>query len=249
MTRPDFSQLDFEGFRQLAKSNDLSPFEKIGFPDSYRKDHEPLIFDDCKSKLKNLLKPKQIVLDIGPGCSELPVMLIDLCKTMGHKLVLVDSKEMLDYLPDHDFIEKVSGRFPEETADLLKRYTEKTDVILCYSVFHYIYAESNPFFFLDKAFALLKHGGEFLLGDIPNHSKRQRFFSSEAGIAFHKEFMKTDQPPEIDFMSIPAEKIDDGILFGMMQRARNAGLESFLMPQPEKLPMANRREDLLFIRQ
>src|SRR3954447_12726708 len=95
-----FKDLDFEGFKKLAQDPTLSRYEKIGFPDSYRKGYEAAIFADIVGKLNNLTMPNQLILDIGPGCSELPFKLIDLCREQGHKLLLIDSAEMLNMLPE-----------------------------------------------------------------------------------------------------------------------------------------------------
>ena len=35
-----------------------------------------------------------------------------------------------------------------------------------------------------------------LIGDIPNMSKRKRFFASEEGVRFHQEFMKNKRSPK-----------------------------------------------------
>jgi hypothetical protein len=40
-------------------------------------------------------------------------------------------------------------------------------------------------------------------------------------------------------------KIDDGVVFGIMQRYRNFGFDTYLLPQNEQLPIASRREDIL----
>ena len=88
-----FEKLDFEGFRELARDDSLTRYEKIGFPDSYREGFEEAIFDDIQKKLTNLSKPGQTILDIGPGCTDLPLMLIELCRAKGHQLILVDSQQ------------------------------------------------------------------------------------------------------------------------------------------------------------
>ena len=232
----------------MARDDSLSQYEKIGFPDTYRKGMEPAIFADILAKLDNLSAPQKNVLDIGPGCSTLPRMLIDLCQRQGHNLVLVDSAEMLAHLPDADFIEKVSAFYPSGCAELFAKYQGKVDVILCYSVLHYIFAEANPWLFLDRSLELLRHGGQLLIGDIPNVSMRKRFFGSPAGIAFHKAFTGKDENPPVEFQVIERNKIDDSVIMAMMLRARQAGFDAYVVPQRSDLPMANRREDILILR-
>ena len=102
-----FQNLNFEGFRELAKDSSLSSHEKIGFPDSYRDGKETAIFDDIKRKLSNLNKNGQTVVDIGPGCGALAFLLIEHCLDKRHTLVLIDSEEMLAQLPNDERIVKV----------------------------------------------------------------------------------------------------------------------------------------------
>jgi hypothetical protein len=129
-----FEKLDFEGFRELARDDSLTRYEKIGFPDSYREGYEEAIFHDIQMKLTNLQKPGQTILDIGPGCTDLPLMLIEICREKGHQLILVDSQEMLDQLPDAPFITKIAGYYPNDTKQLIADYTERVNAILVYSV-------------------------------------------------------------------------------------------------------------------
>ena len=186
-------ELSFEDFKKLAQDKSLSPYEKIGFPNSYREGKETLIFQDIVAKLPNLAKTDQTIIDIGAGCSGPAFMMIEWCRDHGHKLVLVDSREMLDHLPDAPFLEKIAGMFPGESAPLLESYHGRADAIVCYSVLHYIFVETNLFDFLDHSLNLLAGGGEMLIGDIPNQSKRKRFFSSENGVKFHQAFTGTEE--------------------------------------------------------
>lgn len=243
-----FKDLDFEGFRRLARDESLSQYQKIGFPNAYREGHEAAIFEDIKGKLTNLSSGSQIVLDIGPGCSELPRMLIDLCRAQDHQLILVDSAEMLDQLPDEAFITKLAGFYPDDCADLLRDYAGRINAILTYSVIHYVFVETSLFSFLDKSLKLLAASGQMLIGDIPNISKRKRFFSSAAGIAFHKAFMNTNDAPLVEYNTVEDGKIDDAVIFALLVRCRDEGFDSYLMPQVASLPMANRREDILIVR-
>jgi hypothetical protein len=243
-----FDDLSYEGFRKLAANSSLSIYEKIGFPNAYREGYESAIFADILGKLTPLREKNKVILDIGPGCSELPQMLIHYCREQGHQLMLIDSKEMLDNLPDAEFIHKLIGYYPNETARFIEDYQGKVDSIIIYSVLQYVFAEGNIYDFFDKTLSLLNVGGQILIGDIPNISKRKRFFSSETGIQYHKEFMKTTEAPELEHLAIDFKMIDDAVIFGLMMRARQAGFDSYLLPQAHDLPMANRREDLLIQR-
>jgi hypothetical protein len=240
-----FEILTYEDFRRMADDESLSPHEKIGFPNSYREGKEVAIFADITAKLSALQTPDRTVLDIGPGCSGLPHMLIDLCRRMESVLILVDSAEMLGQLPEEPFIRKLPGHFPDEIS--LEEYAAAVDVVLVYSVLHYVFDEDGLWPFLDRALSLLASGGAMLLGDIPNASKRGRFFSSEAGIAFHRNFMGDDSLPDLG----PADgsaKIDDAVVLEILRRARAKGFDAYVGPQSDDLPMANRREDILIVR-
>jgi hypothetical protein len=243
-----FLDIDFEDFRRLAKDKTLSKYERIGFPDAYRDGFEPKIFSDIRKKLTLLDSSEQRVLDIGPGCSDLPRMLIDLCRQNGHRLALIDSTEMLEQLPDENFIEKVAALYPTGCPDLIESLRGSINVILCYSVLHYILVDTAFFRFLDTSLSLLAQGGQMLIGDIPNISKRKRFFASEAGAAFHRSFMNTAELPEVVFNRIEHDQVDDAVVMALMLRARTQGFDAYVVPQDPGLPMANRREDILITR-
>src|SRR5437870_4924277 len=146
-----FRDLTYDDFRSLAKANGLSRYQRIGFPDHYRQGYEPVIFDDIRDKLTNLNLESKTVLDIGPGCSDLPRILMDLCQRQGHGLLFCDSQEMLDHLPDAPFVKKVPGRFPKDVGDFVMEYAGRVDVILTYSVLHYVFVDLSLFEFLDRS--------------------------------------------------------------------------------------------------
>ncbi|ANE55264.1 hypothetical protein [Methylomonas sp. DH-1] len=242
-----FANLSFDEFRKLAKDPKLSKYERIGFPNHYRSDKEKYIFDDILTKLSLLEKESKYILDIGPGCSDLPQIFINYCQKKKHSLILIDAPEMLEQLPDAPHIKKIPGFYPD-CPDLIEQFTEKIDIILCYSVLHYIFVDTSIFRFLDLSLSLLAPGGQMLLGDIPNISKRKRFFASDTGIKFHQDFMQTTDIPEVKFNQIEHNQIDDAIVMAIAQRARQQGFDAYILPQAANLPMANRREDILIIR-
>jgi hypothetical protein len=241
-----FENLDFEGFKALARDPTLSSNEKVGFPDSYRAGKEEVILRDIASKLANLRRRGQNVLDIGPGCSGLASSLIDLCRRRGHRLALIDSAEMLALLPETPAVSKIAGRFPEDCGDFLANHRGRLDAILVYSVLQYVFAEGNVFAFLDRALELLADGGQLLIGDLPNQSMRKRFFGSAAGIRFHRRFTGTRETPSAE-PYVPG-RMDDAVVLSLILRARAAGYHAYLVPQAPALPMANRREDILIVK-
>jgi SAM-dependent methyltransferase len=242
-----FDGLTYADFRRMAGDDSLSPYEKIGFPDSYRAGAEERILADIVSKLPALREPRKRVLDIGPGCSGLPRMLLDLCAERGHEVTLVDSPEMLAQLPDRPHVTKVEGAFPD-AATLPEGSDGSFEAVLAYSVLHYVFAEADVRRFLDRALALLAHGGALLIGDVPNLSKRRRFLSSPAGVDFHKRFMRTDAAPDLRPEGADPRRIDDSVVLGLVARARTAGFDAYVVPLGADLPLANRREDILVVR-
>ena len=244
-TSPD---LTFAGFRELATADGLSQFERIGFPDSYRDGYEAAIFRDVCRKLTNLDRRGQTVLDIGCGCSDLPLLLADTSGRQGHALVLCDSSEMLSHLPDEPFVRKATGCFPTDHGPLIAEYTGRVDAILVYSVLQYVFVERSVFDFVDACLSLLAPGGQLLIGDVPNASKRRRFFASAAGVRHHQSFTGTDEVPPVTFNAVERTMIDDAVVLAILSRARAAGFDAYVVPQAPDLPMANRREDLLIVR-
>lgn len=244
----DFDRLTFESYAQRASDVNLSKYEKVGFPDYYRENREALIFQDIYQKLR-LDRESITVLDIGCGCSDLVHLTINNAIEKKQKLILNDSKEMLSQIKSKDGYKRIPGRFPNDCLELFDSYTNSIDTILAYSVLQPILFESNPFSFIDKALGLLKNTGLMLIGDLSNINKRNRFFNSERGLKHHQDFTNNDgtSPPQIQFPN-SFEKIDDGLIFGILQRYRGLGFETYLLPQNENLPMANRREDILIFR-
>jgi hypothetical protein len=243
-----FKNLTYDGFRALARDSKLSPNERIGFPDSYREGKEQPIFEDLCAKLPNFAGRDGLVVDVGPGCAGLAFKVIDHCRKQGHQLVLIDSPEMLEQLPDEKFIQKVAGMFPGELNDFVNAHAGKVTSLISYSVLHYVFPESSVFDFVDASMKMLAPGGEVLVGDIPNVSMRKRFFASENGLRFHQRFTGSETRPPAEFNVLERGSIDDAALLGLLLRARCAGFDAWLLPQRSDLPMSNRREDLLIRR-
>jgi 2-polyprenyl-3-methyl-5-hydroxy-6-metoxy-1,4-benzoquinol methylase len=243
-----FSRLSYEEFRLMATNDSLSRHEKIGFPDSYRSGRETEIFADILKKLPALNESNRKVLDIGSGCSDLPFILLEHCQTHDHELTFLDSAEMLAQLPENEGVCKIAGKFPDECLEFVEHVAGTVDVVIVYSVLHYVLPGADLFGFVDRLCQTLAPGGCLLLGDIPNISKRKRFFASENGREFHKAFMNTLEAPVVAFNTLEYDAIDDAVIISLVLRGRLAGFDVYVLPQAPSLPMANRREDLLICR-
>ena len=163
--------LSFEEFQEMAKDDSLSLNEKIGVPNSYRNYTESIILEDISSKIKSLNDHNKKILDIGSGCSKLTQLLIEKIKTNNNTLILCDSQEMLELIDDDQSISKISGKFPYNLANF-SNYKNSLDGIITYSVLAHVILEDSIYNFIDSALELLKPGGELLIGDLPNISKR-----------------------------------------------------------------------------
>lgn len=242
------SNLDFNKFKTLANDATLSRYEKIGFFNHFREGKELFIWSDIQSKVDTLSEIGARVLDIGPGCSDLPFMLLKNAEEKGQSVVFIDSQEMLNQLPDFDCCEKLPAMFPDETVNWCKENAESFNAIICYSVLHIIALESNVGLTIECICDLLAPGGYALIADIPNVSKRNRFFSSSEGVAYHQKNNGPESFPEINLKEKKRGEFDDSEILSIIKLARLKGVEAFLVPQNSQLPLANRREDIVLIK-
>jgi hypothetical protein len=242
-----FAGLDYEAFRRMADDPNLSPHERTGFPDAYRDGAEDAILADVEAKLPALCSAGATVVDLGCGAGPLSQELRRRCDERGHELILVDSPEVLAHHEDGPGVLKVPGRFPE-TQELVSARAGRCNAVLSYSVLQYAFAEGDAFAFVDAALTLLAPGGRLLVGDVPNASMRRRFLAGPTGRAHHREYTGRDEDPPVDWPVLPVGEIDDAVVLGLLVRARDAGFHGWAVPQAPGLPMANRREDLLFER-
>ncbi|MDA9294641.1 class I SAM-dependent methyltransferase [Flavobacteriaceae bacterium] len=236
-------ELSFEDFKKRATDNSLSRWEKIGFPDSYRKDSEEMIFSDISLKTNITKKDTKVILDIGCGCSDLVDNLIKYCTSTKKELYLNDSEEMLSNidLTNDKLINLIPGKFPKQVLSQIEN--KKFDLIVLYSVIQYIYNDQNIHSFIHECMTLLNPGGQLFIGDIPNYDTRERFLESEEGKIFRRKHYHVDNNMNINHLR--EERIDDTIVISILSRFRSFGYETYLLPQENTLPMGNRREDIL----
>lgn len=242
-----FAKIGFEDFQRMAAEPGLSAAERIGFPDCMRSGRDLDILADIRRKLPALDRREQTIVDIGCGCGDLVMALAGHCHEHRHRLALIDGAGVIERLPDAAGTDRWAAHFPD-CPEVRERYRGKADAVIVYSVIQYVFVEGNLWSFLDACLELLAPGGALLLGDVPNVSKRKRFLASEAGRVFHRQYAGDDSEPDLRHGQLEPGHIDDSVVFGLLARGRSAGFDAYVLPQDPALPMANRREDLVFCR-
>lgn len=238
-------EFTFEDFKKRALDKNLSKWEKIGFPDIYRVGEiEDQIFLDISTKID--IKKCHKILDIGCGCSDLVVKLIDYSKINHVELYLNDSHEMLENIKkecNSTHINLLPGMFPNE-VNFSKDSTNTFDAIIVYSVIQYVFNYQSIYQFIHECIKLLKPGGKLLIGDIPNFNCKERFLKSTDS----SEFKNNKASISVNIEHENMDRLDDSVIMSILLRFRNFGCETYVLPQPKSLPFANRREDILIIK-
>lgn len=241
-----YQDLTYDDFRRLASDPSLTETERVGAPDEVRAGKEQRILESIVQAV-GLDRDGLTVVDIGCGCGRLAFEMLSYCESHNHSLVLSDSEEVLSVLPSPRHVSKIPGRFPESVRHF-EALSSSCDVVIAYSVLHYVFREASLFDFVDACLTLLAPSGILMLGDVPNSSKRKRFLSTERGREFHRAYMKTLCDPVVEFNRIERHSMDDAVILSILSRSRLAGFDAYVKPQPDDLPYANRREDILIKR-
>jgi hypothetical protein len=245
-----YDSLTYESMRQLALDDSVGDSERVGFPSAYREGREECIVEDIAGKLTNMEREGQTFIEVGSGYSQLTQQIISRLSRKNTRMIFSDSEEMLSLIPRHPLIDLVPGPFPANWNEM-SRWEGSADMVLCYSVTQMVCKAGNVLEFADRLAMLLRSGGQLLIGDLPNDSKRARFFSSEEGRRFHREFaarhhLQGEMPRS--FLHPEPGSLDDAFVISFLTRFRSQGYEAYVMPQHPNLPFANRREDILIVK-
>lgn len=198
------------------------------------------------------------VLDIGCGCGFLAEQLASEAQNLDIRVTFVDfpavierlKMELVDRSISLDSMAFVSGPFPDDFPMQSGRF----DRIVMYDSIQYT---ENPNDMVDAAVQLLAPGGRFLIGDIPNLSRKGRFLSTPSGRRFearyrgvaleeiavyadHREFVRKNAQAN-------AYPIDDDWVLDILRRYRDQGLDVYVLEQFDGLPFNRTREDLLIV--
>lgn len=175
--------MDYNSFLNLSKKKISNEF-KMGFKKGQRSPYRKKINLDLHSKIKKIINKKQIsFLDVGCGDGSISKYLI---KKLNIKdFLLNDNNFFLDKIKWCKNEKKIPGNFLRAS----KKIDKKFNLILCYSVIHYI--PKNKFFtFIKKLLKLLSNKGILFLGDVPDKNLILKFLKTQKGKNYHSKFYK-----------------------------------------------------------
>lgn len=242
-----------EYYSRLVGSKDL-----VTTAGRYAKDSARVknIWADLAHKM--VLGKSRSLLDIGCGYGTVTKAGIAFCNRRGISLTLMDIPPIIKAIRDDLKRSRsrrkpkfISGIFPESWPTSLG-WKPRFDRIIMYGV---VSCTEKPDLLIDAAIKLLKPGGLFLIGDIPNLAKKGRFLASGFGRRFdaiYKGIPLAKAPRYRRFTDFLHENrnnklrfIDDDFCLGILRKYRRMGMDVYLLPQPPNLPFHYTREDIL----
>ena len=135
----------------------LSPYERSGFPDEYRRGHERGDLRRHRGQAPGAARPRQGRAGHRPRLQRAAADAQRRCAEHDHTALLVDSAEMLAHHADGAATAR-SSPVASPTARNCSTKRGRVDALLAYSVLHYVFVEANVFAFLDAALELLAPG-------------------------------------------------------------------------------------------
>ncbi len=239
------SRISFENYGRLAQ--EIEDPTVVGGRYTIQRRAERLILMDIVQKLD--IGPDDRLLEIGCGPGNLLIPL----SFMVQSAVGIDHPNVCKFLKSR-FSDPKVHTIGCNFLDYEPAADEEFDKILMYGVVSTLSDYDEAVEFIDKAVGLVAAGGRFLLGDIANIDRKNRFVRSETGERFEAEWEKkmadTPQAPrQCELRS--DDKVfqpDDRFVVSLMQRYRARGFNTCVRAQPADLPFGRTREDLLVCR-
>lgn len=239
------SRRSFDNYGRLAQ--EIEDPTVVGGRYAIQRRAERLIVMDIIEKLD--IGPDDRLLEIGCGPGNLLIPL----SFMVQSVVGIDHLNVCKFLKSR-FSDPKVHTIGCNFLDYEPAADETFDKILMYSVVNTLSDYDEAVAFVDKAVGLVATGGRFLLGDIANIDRKNRFVRSETGKAFEAEWKrKMADTPRTPQQCEPHrdDKVfqpDDRFVVSLMQRYRARGFDTCVRAQPPDLPFGRTREDLLVCR-
>lgn len=214
----------------------------------FQEAEEKRILFDLIGKLS--ISSEDSCLEVGCGAGNLLIPLSFFVKSIvgvDHGSCLCKLKERFPgAAPGIGNVQLIAGDFLDLTLD------GKFDKIIVYSVLHYLADGDEVMKFVNKTMSMLAPGGKLLLGDLPNKSKKERFLKSEYGktfVAQWNERVGADGGMTVNHLDKDGSLVefDDTLVLEILSKARKAGLNAYVLPQPDGLVFNHTREDILIV--
>ena len=240
------SRIRFDYYGRLAR--EIEDPTVIGGRYTIQRRAERLIVIDVIQKLD--IRPDDRLLEIGCGPGNLLIPL----SFMVQSAVGIDHPDVCKFLQTR-FTDPKIQTIGCNFLDYEPAADEAFDKVLVYGVVNTLSDYDEAIEFIDKAVGLVAAGGRFLLGDIANINRKERFLQSETGKEFESEWQKqlacASQPSGQSTHPIDKDVLQqtDRFVVSLMERYRARGYDTFVMAQPADLPFGRTREDLLVARQ
>ena len=236
------SRVTFENYGRLALEVDDPTV--VGGRYAIQRRAERLIVMDVARKLD--IGPDDRLLEIGCGPGNLLIPL----SFMVQSAVGIDHPNVCTFLHKR-FTDPKIQTIDCNFLDYEPSVGEMYDKVLMYGVVSTLSDHEEAIEFIDKAVGLVAAGGRFLLGDIPNIDRKQRFLQSEFGNSFEAEWQElmacAPQASQQSELSTDESVFqpNDHFVLSLMKRYRERGYDTFVLAQPPDLPFGYTREDLL----
>lgn len=230
--------MEYRDFLKLAKDNKLPNELKMGFKENQRTPYIHFIVNDIYKKLKKKIKSKDLAfLDIGCGDGKITKLLIDKFKIKNY--FVNDNFFFLNQIKWCNQNKKISGNF----LKISKKIRKKFDLLLCYSVIHYI-KKKNIKTFLSSLIKLLNKNGILFLGDIPDKKLILKFLKSKKGILYHKKYY--NHKLDIDLVLKNKNIIEHQEIIDFLYKNKRIKFRFFA--QDKKLHYTKFRKDLIILK-
>ena len=220
----------YNEFIERSTRTDIDLNEKLGFYNLHRNANEKIISEHIWFLLGYFNLNRSVkILDIGSGGSELSRQILNISNANDCNYIINDSEEIISQSVLKNYKNICTGRFPDVLNNLKKDYGS-FDVILCYSVWHYIRNDNLVNVFFEAAKEILNGGGLIFLGDVP--ILEQKLANSHSNHSREINVKNAFSYSEIqDYLKVLGNEFS-----------------LYISPQPRSLTLSPHRSEILFYR-